>query len=951
MYRTEEYGLFLSYVTMPFGKEGEFFKYEIENLFECYKKSVLENLTSNPEPPNAATIKFKEFLYKPKAYCLFGIFDLAIFSLVDDFGFAIRTFHPFNSIIQERLFEDRENGKTDYNGDNYSYHVISGLVPDMRYLDDSEGSIIEKAQATFLAKGNEKLPFIGITSFKINSAFLLGGGGDLVHLILAKLKDLLSEPDGIEGNFNFLILHSFSWHEITIVFFSNNYSKISSKILAVRNLVFEDLHGVDEEICKKVFDSSLIAEFLQKYGEKESPEKYKRLHLFVHTNTIFGYALDFITNAKEYDPIIPSFDGQRLFSKFSVKPGHLAYFYETLNKKIGKIDGFEIYKSTLTSGRSDYGMEIKGDLILRFRQLKNLLKDNQLFKHLTNINTVLEFDPGLQEDYCSKISSEDYYFFSENLSKFSFSLKTISEIGDYLRRLRVSKIVTEKILNMFIVFNDGIHDPILFGYYLELKPFLLEVIQILKKFTNKLNKPVGDVISQLNDISQLFEYGYKNRFSQSHLMSEITDYNIEFNGGIQQLLSAYDGAYKSLTGFFGEKAPGKSIAYAAGNTNTVSHTLGVELNYFHLYQPEFFATAATHEAANFYLRRDRAEDDALNYIRELLAKLYASKAPQIEKSTLAYFFQDYVTLHLTFNNNFGLFFYWHWCSFFQNSVVYYQDGRIYQKFFDRFIYRMYLVGKCVGDLTCFENKIAPPFNMLDESCYKSWELSLNKAQKDIPLYRKKHFVLIDEIIGVAKGLLLVDFFNTSSQDKIESCIDKIEKIDTDSILDIFRIHRNRGSKNVNLRYESIKLEVGRIARFYFLDKISKEVIDSFRKGELFDFESIRSLPFTESIEETPFLYHTIFYAYLKLLYELNDGIGDILKRKRGEGTISQIGNRSNLFEAIPKLKIDPFGGFFTTDLEVRRRYYQYRTLFLKSLWSISLKNKVRLIHAQKPNED
>lgn len=947
MYKTAEYGLFLSYVTLPsFGKEKDFLKYEVENLFDCYKQSVIDNLTSTKEASDEATQIFNDYMYKPGAYCLFGNFDLAIFSLVDDFGFAIRTFHPFNSIIQERLLKDRVEGKTDYEGQNYSYHVISGVIPDLRYIDSAEHSILDKAQATFLADINQKLPFIGITSFKINNAFLLGGGGDLIDLILKKLKEVLSKTDEVEGNLEFLILHSFSWHEITIVCFSNNYAKITRKVLEVRNLVLEDLLSVDRKICKKVYFDSLITDFLADKYKLSNFEKHKRMHLFVHSDTVFGYALEFITHEKEYKPIVPSFDGQSLFTRFSIKPGHLDAFLVGLKKGITDSMAASIGKSTITSGRSDLGLEIKNDLIVNFRTLKQHIKANNLHHHLTNVSTVLEFDPEVKGVEAPKFDLSEYYFFHDHLSKFSFSLDEISEIGADLRVLRVSKIVCEKIINMFIVFNDGIHDPILFGYYLELKPFLIEVKAIIKKLTSRLDEPVADFIWQLDEIAKLFEYGYKNRFSQSHLMSEITDFNIEFNGGIQQLLSAYDGAYKCLTSFFGEKGTGKSIAYASGNTNTVSTTLGFELNYFHLYQPEFFATAVTHEAANFYLSRDsnQEEDDHFSQLKKELAKLQGEEVPYYEQTTIEYFLQDYVSLSFTFNNDFELFFYWHWCSFFQNATFYHRDGSIHQEFFDRFIYRMFLLANYIGDVACFENNIAPPFNMHDETVYKAWEVATSIARQDIPLYIEKYEELLYTIIDMVDGLSLVDLFGISKDEEVKSWVERIKKYDLKGFADITTLYLATDPEKTQFRDRH--LEFAKVAREHYMNKISQEIINSFEKGELYDFRPALSQPFMRNAAQTPFQYHALFFAYLKLLYELNNGVGDKLKRNRDTGKVDKSMNPIDLFSDFgePNLKIDPFGGFFTTDLEVRRKYYRLRVLFLKSLWCLSLKQKVKLIH-------
>lgn len=40
MYKTEDYGLFLGLMIMPFGKEKEFIEYEIKNIFDRHKANI-----------------------------------------------------------------------------------------------------------------------------------------------------------------------------------------------------------------------------------------------------------------------------------------------------------------------------------------------------------------------------------------------------------------------------------------------------------------------------------------------------------------------------------------------------------------------------------------------------------------------------------------------------------------------------------------------------------------------------------------------------------------------------------------------------------------------------------------------------------------------------------------------------------------------------------------------
>ena len=182
-YLTENYGLFIGFLSMPLGKEKKFYEYEIVNLFKAYKRRILSNIAA----PSADHHDFNQFLYKPKGYFLFGNLDLVVFSIVDDFSLATRSFHPFSKLILENLPKDEQ----EYRAQNYTYHVISGIAPDLKYIDPEEPTLIEKAQATFLNSKKDQLPYLGITSIKLNNALLIGEGHLFVDLAIRAIRSIL----------------------------------------------------------------------------------------------------------------------------------------------------------------------------------------------------------------------------------------------------------------------------------------------------------------------------------------------------------------------------------------------------------------------------------------------------------------------------------------------------------------------------------------------------------------------------------------------------------------------------------------------------------------------------------------------------------------------------------------------------------------------------------------
>lgn len=83
MLKPEDFGIFVGMMTMPFKKEREFYKYEVEELFKKYRENIIRHAAGENNKPDDA-------LYVPRAYCLFGSFDLLVIALVDDFALSVR---------------------------------------------------------------------------------------------------------------------------------------------------------------------------------------------------------------------------------------------------------------------------------------------------------------------------------------------------------------------------------------------------------------------------------------------------------------------------------------------------------------------------------------------------------------------------------------------------------------------------------------------------------------------------------------------------------------------------------------------------------------------------------------------------------------------------------------------------------------------------------------------
>ncbi len=944
MYKTEEYGLFLGFMTMPFGKEEEFIKYEVDNLFKQYKEEIEK--FADEDDPNLSS--FKSYFYFPKAYCLFGKFDLALFSLIDNFDLGTKEFHPFSPLIQPKLQEAKEKEEVEsYEPVNYTYHTISGLAPDLKFISKDEDSLLEKAQKTFLQEKGKGLPLIGITSLKFNNGFMIGNSGAFPELLLRKIREVILEPTELEGKLEYLIIHTFSWHEITIVFFSDSYSRITDRIFTLRELTFSDLYDgrkARSKVIDKMLNKSLMGQFLKFTNNEKGRQKIKTSHLFVHSHTTFGYDIDYLTEEMLVPPALN--EGLSIYLRWRVKPGHLKSFIKAMEEVLQKCSiPSDQLGGQMTAGHIDYAQMIHTNALDNYLKIVKETIDSEAIKHVRKIDSVPVIDGKFPEDYEGYFKIDEHYFFHDEIQQFRFTLNQIDSIKKCLLQLRVSEIVSLKIINMYSIYNDGIHDPILYGYFIELKPFLKAVILIIEGFLQD-KTAVIDVSEVLDQIVNRFEAAYKNRFSQSYIMNEITDFNIEFNGGIQQLTSLYDSAYKSLTRLLGERNHPLSFVYVAGFTNIKSDISSLQLNYFHLYQPEFFAAAATHEAANFFFDRDGyppqtwdldALEELQAYLDDLLEEPDDETFEKPDVEPLKFIFQDLVAFCLTYAEDFALFFYWHWASFIQTSIVYNQDGSLNQKAFNHFLSRMMLVALMNDEMDFFKDKAMPYRKSYDASLSKAWEEAILIAESLAEQLLIHHGDFLWRIFRLTQFFAVFELVENFSEnesalknirkeilkDSSKECLETVERY-----FDFSPQDNISGANN----YRFI-----RFARKNLLKAYAKGITKSFKKGRIHNLEKIASRPLHKYTQQS-FFYHSLFYAYLSIIKELS-GDEPILLVRDSEGKINVSRVKENPFVSF---RFDPYGGTFASDLSVRQQYFKYRVLFLKTMWLLSIKNKVNL---------
>lgn len=193
---------------------------------------------------------------------------------------------------------------------------------------------------------------------------------------------------------------------------------------------------------------------------------------------------------------------------------------------------------------------------------------------------------------------------SATRERFALTARKIGDIREKLRTLHLPKVTELRVHNALALYNDGVRDNFLFSSFLELRPYIDRLVNyLLEPWDSKVadggsgrkNDRYPRMIRDVDTLVTNFEAGWRNRFHGGWRLGEISDFNLEFKGGIQQLVTAFDGAYKRLSWLFTGRRD--VLALATGSPTIFERAGTCHFNLHDLTQPEFFALHVGHEAS------------------------------------------------------------------------------------------------------------------------------------------------------------------------------------------------------------------------------------------------------------------------------------------------------------------------------------------------------------------
>lgn len=682
-----------------------------------------------------------DILYSPLKFYMLGDQDVLYITLINNFKFS------------HRLFEPITNNNNNFNP--HSFQSYSGFV-----LNQDSNQINKIFE-------NKKKPlsyFVAVINLKLNNGLYIGNGFDYISSIYSKIEFVISEI-GIE---NFLINKTFSWFEISVIVFINNPDLLSELLSELRLLT---LNNLDDK--EKLLTNSLYKEI-----QTDDDNKIYSTSLFSDSNSHFGFSEMLINESEEVSPLnteneyLLEFYNSHVNTplkteiEWQVKPGHFYDLISHIKREPNLLDIFfkndDRFESHMVLGKCDYYLaELNGDrLISNFILLRYIARDNKLYEYIRKVRTYLFFENNKEFEVKNTqaiLNNEELINLPSFLKKLSTSISEIKNYDDKLRTLKVSRHIRNKVLKVFSNFNNGILDPIQFTYFLDFSVLIEKLKQLIdSEYDDKktVTKKINEITVKLVDFIDTFQEAYNVRYLNGYQFESISDFDLDFNNSIQQLLSNYG----ILVYEYGKLIRSDDELYGPviqlNDMDTVSDPITINYTVHHLTSPELVFTTITKEVLNPILKYSNQfpRDDFKKVIKKLKKAINDSYFDDLiisESFDLDYFITDVIRFIINFKKNFDLFQHWVWTYNFQNTSLYDTDGMFNEDYLKMEMLRLMMIQKYFrlwNDSSLISEKEAPlnsPLECPIPNLKTYWILHFDKLDKLTDLIFEKYSFLFD----------------------------------------------------------------------------------------------------------------------------------------------------------------------------------------------------------------
>jgi len=852
-----QYGVQIIFSTVPNQKDIDFEKDIEKNYFEDYK----------------GKIDSKEiYLYKPLKFYMLGDYDVCYITLINNFKFSHRLFEP----------KDKTDN-TVYNA--HSFQSYSGFA-----LNESDKlkEIFSSTDSTY---------FVGVINLKLNNGLLIGNGLKYIESVYNYLKTELAEIP-------FLLTQTFSWFDLSLVVFIDDPKELAAILAKLRFATFKDLKNTND--LKNSLYHSIIKE----------KKAIKNTSLFADTHTYFGFNEKLISIKGLSNTYIKGFEKHikknnielETEIEWQVKPGHILDLEEILKSHSYLKKYFSFDERKISLGKCDFLLqEISTEILANFHLIRYIHRkqDCNLFLHIRKVRTYV-FLNGNNIKSNQVILKKDVFCWDKELDKLAVKSKDFHEIDKKLKTLKISRQVRIKILKIFSNYNNGIQDPIQFPYFLDFTIFIKNLINLINEeyfISNSQVNSIRELEIVLNEHIKVFQEGYNVRFLNGYQFENISDFDLDFNSSIQQLLTSYGTlVYEYGKLFYKEKTNLYGPLIQLNNIDTNSNYRSINYSIHHLTSPEFVFSTLLKEILN-HLKIDNKQLKNelevlylnLNTFLEVVNESYLDDMWENQLIDFDYLIIDSIRFITTFNCDFSLFEHWFWSYNFQNPSLFDTSGMFNEDHLRKEMLRIMLIKKM--------------FNVHYE---------LNSPIPELYTYWDRHYSKINKISE--------DIVNAVEQFEFAKIINAIVLNYLDNFKNSFNPNLdvlNYASKMEKLKNISSQVNQKQINKLSFLFNVSTS-------------NSLNILEVEKLIFET--LNHHFTENKLKVT---------LLKRNWKTGSV--LNNYNDLNKDI-LYAIDQTGGVYFYDNDKINSYFKSNAQCLLSLIDFSFIKKKEFILEHRSNE-
>lgn len=931
--------LHIALVSLSQGQAKNHIDSLIREYYDSYKKDIL--YYSKEQSP-----KSNSYLYQPLAYYIFGNYDIALISVINNYKFSQK---------QPTVIQRFESSQKSVGGKNKKisqrqtsepslFQVITGSCPII-----SDGFSVQKF---FEEKQKNAETFICITNLKLNNKLLIGNGKFLLEpifkIIDRKIKEIFKVKFS-EITHKYFLQQTYSWSEITVVVFADNIEEITNVVTSLRKLTLNNLFDSATDKGKiNLLENSLYKKVLKKSDYiKANPDLFadSHSHFGINTNTIERKVEKEIGEQKLNTQI-----------EWQVKPGHFESLLRTLkeNQISGTPDVFSDEAFFLT-GKTDFFIPEKDDSVFNnIALIKRVVNDSKkgnksrnIFDHARKVKSKILLDYSKYIDPKAEFDPFQISFKKYVKKHFLDTIPDASEINNILKSLKISRNIRSKIVKIFFNYQNGIQDPILFTYFLDFKIYINNLTNFIREqgsvsnlsfstvnFNNKYeNRSVNEVENLLIKMIEIFEEGYNIRLLNSNQYEDINDFDLDFNSSVQQILSMYGTLAIKLGNIFFEKNKHGPVVQL-NLKNTVSNLESINYDVYHLTCPEFVLFTLVKEVINKYVYLDELtnlkKSKSDRNIKEIISLLksnffectnfYDDELVDFE----SYYFIDAVRFIHTCNFDFDLFQYWFWTHTFQNASLYDKTGTFNERQFRMEILRLFFVARLFG-------------------------ISLETIQCPLPeIYYlwERHVKSFIETINC--------FFEYKENDNINLISDFKVKI-----LSVFKYSENFEAPVMTMKLKSFEQKIRKhiTACLSSADRlqifgnnysqIANLALQIFTRKNNFYKKIENGIPVYcyKEEEQGYFFINSFIYSYLKLIYDKNGKVR-LLRRNWEDGKpllsfIKQGDEKNDEF----LYSVDQYGGIFFSSEVKSEEYFKIRNATLQSIWHFSLLAKKSIYYS------